>query len=179
MARRRSRLSRHRRFLSSRRRDALAAVKQLVLNAVSSPLTCVMYARTLEDFFAWWNGQGRPPFTRATVQAWRAALEAKGLAPASVNQKLSAVRKLAAEASYNGLLDPITAQAVRDIRGAEQHGIRTGNWLTKGEAETLLALRIRRPTKASATGRSWRSWWAAACGATKPPLLTMEPHPAA
>ena len=28
------------------------------------------------------------PFTRATVQAWRAALEAKGLAPASVNQKL-------------------------------------------------------------------------------------------
>ena len=49
---------------------------------------------------------GRPPFTRATVQAWRAALEAKGLAPASVNQKLSAVRKLAVEAAYNGLLDP-------------------------------------------------------------------------
>ena len=82
--------------------DALAAVKQLVLDAVSSPLTRVMYARALEDFFAWWNGQGRPPFTRATVQAWRAALEAKGLAPASVNQKLSAVRKLAAEAAITG-----------------------------------------------------------------------------
>lgn len=119
--------------------DALAAVKQLVLNAVSSPLTRVMYARALEDFFAWWNGQGRPPFTRATVQAWRAALEAKGLAPASVNQKLSAVRKLAAEASYNGMLDPATAQTIRDIRGAEQHGVRTGNWLTKRQAEMLLA----------------------------------------
>ena len=119
--------------------DALAVVKQLVLNAVSSPLTRVMYARALEDFFAWWNGQGRPPFTRATVQAWRAALEAKGLAPASVNQKLSAVRKLAAEASCNGLLDPGAAQAIRDIRGAAQHGVRTGNWLTKRQAETLLA----------------------------------------
>jgi len=114
-------------------------VKQLVLNAVSSPLTRVMYARALEDFFGWWNGQRRPPFTRATVQAWRAALEAKGLAPASVNQKLSAVRKLAAEASYNGLLDPATAQSIRDIRGAEQNGVRTGNWLTKRQAETLLA----------------------------------------
>jgi integrase len=119
--------------------DALAAVKQLVLDAVSSPLTRVMYARALEDFFAWWNGQGRPPFTRATVQAWRAALEAKGLAPASVNQKLSAVRKLAAEAGYNGLLEPAAAQAIRDIHGAEQRGVRTGNWLTKREAEALLA----------------------------------------
>jgi integrase len=119
--------------------DALAAVKQLVLDAVSSPLTRVMYARALEDFFAWWNGQGRPPFTRATVQAWRAALEAKGLAPASVNQKLSAVRKLAAEAGYNGLLEPAAAQAIRDIHGAEQRGVRTGNWLTKRQAEALLS----------------------------------------
>jgi integrase len=119
--------------------DALAAVKQLVLNAVSSPLTRVMYARALEDFFTWWNSQGRPPFTRATVQAWRTALESKGLAPASVNQKLSAVRKLAAEAAYNGLLDPAAAQAIRDIRGAERRGVRTGNWLTKRQAEALLA----------------------------------------
>ena len=119
--------------------DGWGAVRKLVLDAVSSPLTRVMYARALDDFFAWWTGQGRPPFTRATVQAWRAALEAKGLAPASVNQKLSAVRKLAAEAAYNGLLDPATAQAIRDIRGAEQRGVRTGNWLTKRQAEALLA----------------------------------------
>ena len=79
-------------------------VRQLVLDAVSSPLTRVMYARALDDFFAWWESQGRPGFSRATVQAYRARLEAQGLAPASVNQKLSAIRKLASEASYNGLL---------------------------------------------------------------------------
>jgi integrase len=119
--------------------DGMAALKQLVLDAVSSPLTRVMYARALDDFFAWWNQQGRPPFTRAVVQAWRAALESKGLAPASVNQKLSAVRKLAAEAAHNGLLDPAAAQAIREIRGAAQHDVRTGNWLTKRQAEALLA----------------------------------------
>ena len=45
--------------------EALAAVKQLVLDSVSSPLTRLMYARALENFFGWWIGQGRPPFTRA------------------------------------------------------------------------------------------------------------------
>lgn len=42
--------------------DALAAVKQLVLDAVSSPLTRAMYARALEDFFAWWEEHDRPAF---------------------------------------------------------------------------------------------------------------------
>ena len=37
--------------------EALAAVKPLVLDSVSSPLTRVMYARALEDFFGWLTGQ--------------------------------------------------------------------------------------------------------------------------
>src|SRR5579862_5884052 len=95
-------------------RNPFGPVRELVMNAVSSPLTKVMYARALDDFFSWWEAQGRPTFNRATVQAYRAHLEGEGLAPASVNQKLSAIRKLAAEASYNGLLDPALAQAIRD-----------------------------------------------------------------
>ena len=51
-----------------------------------------------------------------------------------MNQKLSAVRKLAAEAGYDGLLEPAAAQAIRDIHGAEQRGVRTGDWLTKRQA---------------------------------------------
>ena len=41
--------------------------------------------------------------------------------------------------AYNGLLDPAAAQAIRDIHGAAQRGVRTGNWLTKRQAEALLA----------------------------------------
>ncbi len=59
--------------------DGFSTLKQPVLDAVSSRLTRVMYTRALDDFFAWWSGQGRTPFTRAVVQAWRAALESKGL----------------------------------------------------------------------------------------------------
>ena len=57
--------------------DGFGPLRQLVLDAVSSPLTRVMYARALDDFFGWWSGQGRPAFSRVTVQAWRAALEAQ------------------------------------------------------------------------------------------------------
>jgi len=67
-------------------------IKELVLDAVSSPLTRVMYGHAINEFFGWWEEQGRPAFVRATVQRYRVHLKARGLAPASVNQRLSAIR---------------------------------------------------------------------------------------
>jgi len=58
-----------------------------------------------------------------------------------VQQRLSALRKLAKEATYNVLLEPTAAQGIRDVRGAKVEGTRIGNWLTKRQAEAL----IRRP----------------------------------
>jgi site-specific recombinase XerD len=113
-------------------------LKRLVLDAVSSPLTKTMYNRALDDFVAWWVAQGRPPFSRAVVQAYRAVMESTGLSPASVNQKLSAIRKLASEAAHAGLLDAVTAASIRSVRGARNEGRRTGNWLSVEQAEKLL-----------------------------------------
>src|SRR4051812_43887717 len=96
--------------------DPFAAAKKLVLDSVSSPLTRSMYAVALEDFFTWHAAQGRPPFTRATVMEFRNHLQAAGLAPSSVNQKLSALRKLAAESVYAGWLDANVGQAIRDVK---------------------------------------------------------------
>jgi site-specific recombinase XerD len=78
--------------------------------------------------------ESRAAFDRAAVQAYRTHLEAEGLAAASVNQKLSAIRKLAAEAACGGLLDPTVAQGIRDVKGAKREVVRTGNWLTKQQA---------------------------------------------
>src|SRR5215813_11775718 len=90
--------------------NPLEPVRALVLDAVSSPLTRVMYGHAMAEYFAWWGEQGRPAFTRATVQRYRGNLEARGLAPASINQRLSAIRKMAREAVYNGLVDSAVAQ---------------------------------------------------------------------
>jgi integrase len=140
--------------------NPLARVKQLVLDAVSSPLTRLMYGHAIDEFFSWWENQGRPAFLRATVQRYRAHLEARPRAPASINQRLSALRKLARKATYNGLLDPAAAQGIRDVRGAKVEGTRTGNWLTRRQAEAL----INRPDPATLKGRSDRAMLAVMIG---------------
>src|SRR5262245_13208110 len=68
----------------------------LVTDAVADPSRRI-YAHALESFLNWAAEDGGRPFTKATVQAYRAHLEAKGLAPATINLRLSAVRKLAVE----------------------------------------------------------------------------------
>jgi hypothetical protein len=54
-------------------------------------------------------------------------LESAGLAPPSINLRLSAIRKLAAEAAENDLLDRSVAQGVVSLKGVHQSGNRAGN----------------------------------------------------
>ena len=80
-------------------------LKALVLDSVSSPITKCVYNLGLDEFIAWYTAALRPAgFTKATVMAWRVALEARGLGPISINVRITAVRKLAVEAADNGLL---------------------------------------------------------------------------
>ncbi|QOY92324.1 tyrosine-type recombinase/integrase [Paludibaculum fermentans] len=116
----------------------LAAIRRLVLDAVSSPTTKKMYAKALDDFFAWWAGQGRPAFARASVQAHRAWLEEQGYSPSTINQRLAALRKLAREAALNGHLASEAAAGVTQVPGLKQRGARAGNWLTREQAQLLL-----------------------------------------
>lgn len=74
------------------------------------------------------------------MQRFRAELEQRGLAPASINVQLSALRKLALEAADNGLLAPAVASAIGRVKGPKRHGTRTGNWLTRAHAEHILSL---------------------------------------
>ena len=92
------------------------------------------------DFHAWAVDELARGFNKATVQRYRSALEQQGLAPSSINIRLSAIRKLAAEAADNGAFAPEAAAAIGRVKGAARYGIRTGNWLTLRQAEQMLAL---------------------------------------
>ncbi len=120
--------------------NPFAPISRLVLDAVSSPLTRTMYAKALEDFFAWREAHERPAFTRAAVQAHRAELEQRGYSASTVNQRLAAIRKLAREAAANGLLDAETAAGITQVAGVRQQGTRAGNWLTRSQTQALLQL---------------------------------------
>src|ERR1019366_3230297 len=74
-------------------------LKGLVLDSVSSPITRRVYNLGLHEFLEWYGREPRPGFTKATVCAWRVALEARGLGTVSINVRITAVRKLAVEAA--------------------------------------------------------------------------------
>ena len=81
-------------------------LKALVLDSVSSKITKRVYNMALNEFFAWYEMEPRPGFTKATVSAWRVSLEGRRLGSSSIIIRMSAIRKLAAEAADNGLLAP-------------------------------------------------------------------------
>ena len=77
-------------------------------------------------------------FCKATVSAWRASLEVRGLGSSSIIIRMSAIRKLAAEAADNGLIAPELAAGIARVKSAKSVGIRTGNWLSVRQTQNLL-----------------------------------------
>jgi site-specific recombinase XerD len=113
-------------------------VIRLVTNAVTSPHTRRAYSRALGDFIAWHQRVGATGISKATVQAHVAELRATGVTASSINQRLTAIRKFAQEAADNGLIDEVTAQAIRRVEGVRSEGKRLGNWLNQKEAQALI-----------------------------------------
>jgi site-specific recombinase XerD len=113
-------------------------LKALVLDSVSSPITKRVYNLGLDEFIEWFGLEPRPGFTKATVNAWRTTLEARGLGSVSINVRITAVRKLAVEAADNGLLAPELASGITRVKGAKSKGVRVGNWLSLRQAQALL-----------------------------------------
>src|ERR1700704_2913987 len=114
-------------------------LKTLVLDSVSSPITKRVYNMALDEFMRWFQEAPRGGFTKATVSAWRVSLEARSLGSSSIIIRMSAIRKLAAEAADNGLLAPELAAGISRVKSAKSTGIRVGNWLSLRQAQALLS----------------------------------------
>jgi site-specific recombinase XerC len=112
-------------------------MKALVLDSVSSPITKRVYNMALDEFLAWYGQEPRPGFTKATVSAWRVTLEERGLGSSSIIVRMSAIRKLAVEATDNGLLAPELAAGIQRVKSARSIGVRMGNWLSQKQAQAL------------------------------------------
>lgn len=112
----------------------------LVCNAVTSQHTRRAYSRALTDFMAWHASTGQSIFNKATVQAHVTALRDAGVSASSINQRLTAIRKLAQELADNGIIDHSMAQAVGRVEGVRKEGKRLGNWLTQAQAQQMLEL---------------------------------------
>jgi len=132
--------------LAKRTTDDLAPFVAMVSASVNSPHTRRAYERNLNDFLAWFEAEQRKhaakgePFelNKATVYTYRDLLRQAGVGRSSINQRLTAIRRLATELSDNAMLNPFVADGIGRVKGLPKRGKRMGNWLTQQQAQQLL-----------------------------------------
>ena len=81
--------------------------KLSVLNTLGSPQSQRAYGIAIDDLIAWYCSEPRITFNRTVMLRYRIQLEVKHLAPARINLRLAAVRRLAYEAAGVRLLSPV------------------------------------------------------------------------
>ena len=148
-------------------------IADLVVNSVHSEHSRRAYRRAIEDFIAWYHVQpGQPPLSKALVQQYRVALTEAKLAPSTINVQLSAIRKLAAEAAGNRLLDADLAAGIAKVKGVKNLGNRAGNLLTREQARDLLLA----PDTSTVKGKRDRAILAVllGCGLRRSKLVSLE-----
>jgi integrase len=111
--------------------------KSAVLNSLTSVDGQRGYGHAIDEFVDWYCSEPRLALNRTVVLRYRSYLEARLLAPGTVNLRLGAVRRLAYEAADSGLLSSDLAAGIRRVKGVRNLGVRLGNWLT---VEQSLAL---------------------------------------
>jgi integrase len=116
----------------------LEQAKMAVLNSLTSASGQRTYDHAIREFVAWYCSEPRLAFNRTVVLRYRIHLEQRRYAPATINLRLAAVRRIAYEAADAGLLSPELAAGIRRVKGIRRIGVRLGNWLTPEQGRRLL-----------------------------------------
>lgn len=118
--------------------EQYSQIIKLVVDGLSSAHSIRAYQKAIGDFLSFRTERGAPAMNKALVNAYKRHLLDSGLAPSTVNQRLSAIRRLAAEAADNELITEATAQAIGAVRGVKAGGVRAGDWLSADAAQAVL-----------------------------------------
>jgi len=126
------------------------AIIQLVTDGLGSPHSRRAYRRALLDFGQWYADHGRPGLKKSVVQAYVQELLDRGLSPATINQRIAAIRKLASEAADNNMLSPTLAAGIGRVKGVRGSSLPAGRALSEGEIRAMFAACADDPTPAGA-----------------------------
>src|SRR6202046_5435578 len=111
--------------------------KTAVLNSLTSADGQRGYSHAIDEFVDWYCSEPRRVLNRTVVLRYRSYLEARLLAPGTINLRLGAVRRLAYEAADCGLLSADLAAGIRRVKGVRNLGVRLGNWLSLEQSVAL------------------------------------------
>jgi integrase len=116
----------------------LEHAKAAVLNSLTSASGKRTYDHAITEFVGWYCSEPRLAFNRTVVLRYRLHLEERRYAPATINLRLAAGRRVAYEAADVGLRSPELAAGITRVKGVRRLGVRLGNWLTAAQGRRLL-----------------------------------------
>jgi hypothetical protein len=98
----------------------LEHAKSAVLSSLTSRRGQRTYDHAIREFVAWYRSEPRLAFNRTVVLRYRIHLEQRQSAPATINLRLAAVRRVAYEAADAGLLSPELAAGIRRVKSVRR-----------------------------------------------------------
>ena len=98
----------------------LEYAKTAVLNSLTSVSGQRTYDHAIREFVAWYCSEPRLAFNRTVVLRYCIHLELRKYAPATINLRLAAVRRIAYEAADAGLLSPELAAGIRRVSATDR-----------------------------------------------------------
>lgn len=107
-----------------------------VLAGLPSQNTRRSYAKGASEMIAF---AGRKQINLSLLHKWRDTMAAK-MSPATVNNRISAVRALVTEANRAKLIPAELAAELLQIKGLPIRGNRVGNWLEPDQVKQILAI---------------------------------------
>lgn len=113
-------------------------ITQHMMNLLLSPLTKASYRGAVEAFLSWVY-ETRPGSPVEAVASYRNHILDLGLAPATCNRILSAVRRWFDAAAHLGVLTDAELASIKSVENVKQQGKKVGTWLSVEEAQTLLS----------------------------------------
>jgi site-specific recombinase XerD len=111
---------------------------ELILNSFTCINTRRVYELALRDFQNWYARHEEDGLNRVMVQTYVGEMMKCGMRAGSINLRLITIRRLAQEATDNGILDPWVASGIMRVKSIRAEGRRLGHWLTKAQAHDLL-----------------------------------------
>jgi hypothetical protein len=100
---------------------SIERIVDMAVNGLDSAHSKRAYRRALADFLEWYTEHGGG-LTKATVNDYRAWMVKVGVPESSINQRLTAIRRLAREAADNNSIDDATARSIERVKGIAWRG---------------------------------------------------------
>jgi site-specific recombinase XerD len=117
--------------------SAWAPIIQVVLAGLRSTITKTMYRKAIEGFLDWQEQHGSD-FNQSAVRDYLVYLESVGYAPATLNLRLSAIRRFVAEAANCNLLPLGEAVGICRVRNVRQMTAPSATSLSRQKSEELI-----------------------------------------